>query len=83
MKEIDDIDIGGIGTRSSRGTSARVRSAGILFAAVLVVAAAVAFALGDGSRAWGYVGAFAVTVAIGAGTFVRANRRDRRSMSEL
>lgn len=81
MKEIDDVEIGEIGPRSSRAPG-RVRRAGLLFAAVLVVAATVAFALGDGSRAWGYAGAFAVTVAIGAGVFVHAHRRGRVASGE-
>lgn len=79
MDDIDDVEIGEIGGRLSRGPSGRVRRAGLLFAALLVVAATLAVTVGDGSRAWGYAGAFTVTVAIGAAVFVHAHTRDRAS----
>lgn len=80
MEEIDDVQIG---KSPSRGPSGRVRRAGLLFAVLLAVAATLAVTVGDGSRAWGYAGAFAVTVAIGAGVFAQANRRDRGSTARI
>lgn len=80
MEELDDVEIGEIGKRSSRGPSQRLLRASLLFGAVLVVAATAALALGENSRAWGYVGAFAVTAAIGAAVIVRADRHARGSL---
>lgn len=54
-----------------------LRSAGTFFVFTLIGAVAVAVFAGDADLAWGYLGAFALTLAIGIGLALRADQHNR------
>jgi hypothetical protein len=60
-----------------RSRKVPLRQAGTFFVFTLIGAVAVAVFAGDPGRAWGYLGAFALTVALGVGLAVRADQHNR------
>lgn len=54
-----------------------LQPAGTFFVFTLIGAAAVALFAGDPAMAWGYLGGFVVTIALGVGLAVRADQHNR------